>query len=92
MTNQLAPLIEEESVAGDRRDVALGAFKEGTIEVIGTIEEPVISKQARVVEEVVVGKDVQERTETIRDTVRRTDVDVEQLDTDTKAKGRGSDR
>jgi len=91
MADRIAPLTEE-SAAGDRRDLALGAFKEGTIEVIGTVEEPVVSKQARVVEEVVVGKDVQERTETIRDTVRRTDVDVEQLDTDTKAKGRGSDR
>lgn len=37
-----------------------------------TAEEPVVSKQARVVEEVVVGKDVSERTETVRDKVRRT--------------------
>ncbi|HEX2186731.1 MAG TPA: DUF748 domain-containing protein, partial [Chloroflexota bacterium] len=34
-------------------------------------------KQARVVEEVVVSKDVQEQTETVRDTVRRTEVEVE---------------
>jgi hypothetical protein len=42
-------------------------------------EEPVVQKQARVVEEVRVGKDVSERTETIRDTVRRQEVQVENL-------------
>lgn len=46
-------------------------------EIRETAEEPVVAKQARVVEEVRVGKDVSERTETIRDTVRHTDVQVE---------------
>jgi len=55
------------------------AFKEGTIEMAETSEEAVVSKLARVVEEVVVRKDAQERTETVRDTVRRTDVEVEKL-------------
>ena len=55
------------------------AFKEGTVEVRETAEEPVVAKTARVVEEVRVGKEVTERTETVSDTVRRTDVDVEQL-------------
>jgi len=55
------------------------AFKEGTIELTETAEEPVVSKQARVVEEVVVGKDVTERTETVRDSVRRKDVEVEEV-------------
>jgi uncharacterized protein (TIGR02271 family) len=68
------------------------AFKEGTIEVTETTEEPVVSKRARVVEEVVVGKDVTERTETVRDSVRKTDVEVEQVDPDrarnTKTPGR----
>ena len=53
------------------------AFHEGTIEVTETSEVPVISKEARVVEEVVVGKTATDRTETARDTVRRTNVDVE---------------
>jgi hypothetical protein len=39
----------------------------------------VVSKQARVVEEVVVSKEVEERTETVRDTVRGTEVEVEPL-------------
>ena len=46
------------------------------------MEEPVISKTARVVEEVVVGKEVRERTETVGDVVRRTDVEIEELDSD----------
>jgi hypothetical protein len=57
----------------------LAAFKEDTIEVTETHEEAVATKQARVVEEVVIDRDVQEHTETVRDTVRRTEVDVEPL-------------
>lgn len=56
------------------------AFREQTIELRETAEEPVVQKTARVVEEVVVGKDVRERTEHIQDSVRRTDVEVERLD------------
>lgn len=55
----------------------MAAFKEGTIEVTETVEQPVIAKEARVVEEVTVGKQTQERTEVVGDTVRRTDVEVE---------------
>ncbi|MDZ4767415.1 MAG: hypothetical protein SGI73_22990 [Chloroflexota bacterium] len=40
--------------------------------------------QVRVVEEVVLGKEVTEHTETIRDTVRRKDVDVETVGDTTK--------
>jgi stress response protein YsnF len=57
-------------------------FKEQTLELTETAEEAVISKEARVVEEVVVSKDVGERTETVRDTVRRTNIDVQQLGAD----------
>ena len=39
-------------------------------------EEAVVSKSARVKEEVVVRKDATERTETVRDTVRREDVEI----------------
>jgi uncharacterized protein (TIGR02271 family) len=54
------------------------AFKEGTVEVRTTREEPVVSKQARVVEEVVINKEAREHTERVRDTVRRTEIEVEQ--------------
>ena len=55
------------------------AFQEQNFEVTETSEVPVVSKTARVVEEVTVGKTATERTETVRDTVRRTDVDVEDV-------------
>ncbi|RZI60075.1 MAG: DUF2382 domain-containing protein [Pseudomonas sp.] len=55
------------------------AFKEGTIEVRSTAEEAVVSKSARMVGEVEVGTKVTERDEVVRDTVRKTEVDVEQL-------------
>ncbi len=78
--------LREEHVSVERTPVDqpasaadLAAFKEGTLEIRETAEEPVVAKTARVVEEVRVGKDVTERTETVSDTVRRTDVEVEQL-------------
>ena len=52
-------------------------FQELTIEVRETAEELVVTKRARVVEEVVVSKDVTQREETVHDTVRKTDVRVE---------------
>ena len=55
------------------------AFKEGSIEVREMAEEAVVSKTARVTGEVEIGKTATEREETIRDTVRKTKVDVEQL-------------
>jgi uncharacterized protein (TIGR02271 family) len=54
-------------------------FKEGTIEEIERAERPVVAKEARVVEEVSLGKDVDEREETINDTVRHTEVDTENI-------------
>jgi len=61
----------------------MDAFKEGTIELRETAEEAVVAKQARVVEEVVINKEATQHTETVRDTVRRTDVDVQEVDTAT---------
>jgi uncharacterized protein (TIGR02271 family) len=57
------------------------AFKEGTFEVTTKAEVPVVAKEARVVEEVVVGKEMTEHTETVRDTVKRTDVEVDEINT-----------
>ena len=52
-------------------------FRERVIEATETSEEAVVSKEARVREEVVVRKEAEERTETVRDTVRRTEVEIE---------------
>lgn len=65
--------------AASPADVA--AFSGGDIDVVERAEVPVILKEARVVEEVSVSKHVDERTETVRETVRDTEVDVEELPT-----------
>jgi len=81
--------LREEHVVVNRRpvnravtDADLNNFKEGEIELTERAEVPVVGKQARVVEEVEVGKNVTEREQTVRDTVRRTDVEVNEVDTD----------
>lgn len=55
----------------------LDGFKAGSIEIQETAEQAVVEKSARVVEEVSVGKQSSDHQETIRDTVRRTDVEVQ---------------
>ncbi|GEO17712.1 hypothetical protein MAE02_54080 [Microvirga aerophila] len=76
-------ILREERVAVERRPVdrALGdaeqAFQERTIEAEERGEEAVVSKEARVKEEVVVRKEAEQRTETVSDTVRSTEVGVE---------------
>jgi uncharacterized protein (TIGR02271 family) len=75
--------LREEKVTVERRPVDrpataadFTAAARETIEMTETAEEPVVSKRARVVEEVVVQKEVTEHTETVQGTVRHTDVDV----------------
>lgn len=79
--------LQEEHVRVERQPVNraagasdLQAGREEVIEVQEFTEEPVVSKETRVVEEVRISKDATERTETVRDTVRRTEVNVENLD------------
>ena len=55
-------------------------FKEGEIEMTESAEVPVVSKTARVVEEIRINKEVNERVESVKDTVRRTEVDIEDLE------------
>ena len=52
-------------------------FEEKVIEASERGEEAVVSKQARVVEEVGIRKEAETRTETVRDTVREQKVDIE---------------
>ena len=65
------------------------AFKETSVEVRETAEEAVVSKTARVVEEVEIGKEATSREEKVHDTVRKTEVDVEQLGTTGTKTSRG---
>jgi uncharacterized protein (TIGR02271 family) len=78
--------LREEHVNVQRRDVNrpateadFNAFKEGEISITEQAERAVVAKEARVVGEVTVGKEVTERDQVVRDTVRSTDVEVEQL-------------
>jgi len=69
--------VERRRVDRPAGDITGDAFRERTIELTETDEEAVVAKTARVTEEVVISKDVTERTEQVSDTVRRTEVDVE---------------
>jgi uncharacterized protein (TIGR02271 family) len=78
--------LREERVDVERRKVDrpaseedLEAFEEGTVEYRERREEPVVSKRARVTEEVDVGRKVEEHTERVSDTVRHSEVDVERM-------------
>jgi stress response protein YsnF/uncharacterized membrane protein len=79
--------LHEERVKVERRPAnrpaAAGdvAFQEGTLELRETVEEAVVSKTPRVVEEVAIKKEGKDRTETVRDTARRTDVEVHEAET-----------
>jgi uncharacterized protein (TIGR02271 family) len=72
--------VERNPVDRPATDTDFDNFKEGETEITEHSEVPVVNKEARVVEEISLNKDVDERTETVRDTVRKTEVDVEDLD------------
>jgi len=78
--------LHEEHVNVERRptnrpasSADLSGQKGETFEMREHREEPVVQKTAKVVEEVVVSKEARDRTETIRDTVRRKDVEVQPI-------------
>ncbi|HYC04778.1 MAG TPA: YsnF/AvaK domain-containing protein [Azospirillaceae bacterium] len=79
--------LRDETVSVERRavdrpigDIPADALRERSIEVTETDEVPVVAKSAHIREEVVIRKDVQERAETVRDTVRHTEVDIDKTD------------
>jgi len=75
--------LRSERVTIERRPVnqevtpGVGAFQERSIEAVERGEEAVVSKTARVKEEITLHKDVETHTETVQDTVRSMDVEVE---------------
>jgi uncharacterized protein (TIGR02271 family) len=73
----------DERVIVERRkpvtDAATGeTLTELTIEMIATSEVPVVGKNVKVREEVVVRRERTSRVETVRDTVRRDEIEIEQ--------------
>jgi uncharacterized protein (TIGR02271 family) len=77
--------LRETHVEIERRPVDRAAsegdmFRDQIIELSEEGEETVASKQVRVVEEIVIHKRVTDRTETVRDTLRATQVDYGKMD------------
>jgi len=85
-------LLREETVKVERHAVdrlltateAEERFRDATLEMRATTEIPLVDKRAHVVEEVLLRKDVNERQQRIKDTVRRTEAEV------TKLNGKGA--
>lgn len=78
--------LHEERVSVVRRPInrplagaAADAFRTRTLSASARSEEAVVGKEARVVEEIGIRKEAADRVETVRDTVRETKVDVEQV-------------
>ena len=77
--------LQEDHVVLERKQVNRAVsdqdmpFQDRSIELTETAEEAVVSKNARVVEELLVGKSTSQHVETIQDTVRKTEVDVEDI-------------
>ena len=80
--------LREERVDVERRAVntpvadAAGLFQERNFELTETSEEVVVGKEARIVEELSVHKEAGQRVETVSDTVRHTEVEVDQITPD----------
>lgn len=73
--------LHSEKVVLERHPVTDGrapsdSFTDKTIEMTEMAEEAVVSKNARVYEEIGLRKEVSDRVETVRDTVRKEDVEV----------------
>jgi len=58
----------------------LTTLRDQEIEIVENAEVPVVSKEARVIEEVKLNKEVEHRDETVRETVRKTEVDIENIE------------
>ncbi len=75
--------LHSEKVVVDRRPVkdarpGTADFSDKTLEMTGTEEQAVVGKTSRIVEEVGLRREASDRTETVRDTVRRQDVEIVQ--------------
>jgi stress response protein YsnF len=79
--------VERTNVNRDVADMDKGQFRDQDIELTERSEVPIVNKKARVVEEIKISKDVTERDETINDSVRHTEVDIDKLDSKNKIRG-----
>ena len=82
--------LREEHIVVERtpvdRPASAASFRGETIKMKEVAEEAVVAKEARVVEEITVGKKVSTRTETVEDTVRETEVEIVEAEGETVRK------
>ncbi|WP_299824652.1 YsnF/AvaK domain-containing protein [uncultured Pontibacter sp.] len=78
--------LREEHVNVERRPVNrpaserdFASFKEGETTISERAEVPIVNKEARVVEEVRLNKNVEQHDETVRGTERKTDVEIDRM-------------
>ncbi|MDB5229999.1 MAG: hypothetical protein JWN76_804 [Chitinophagaceae bacterium] len=71
--------IERKPVDRDATASDLDTFQDKEIEMTERKEVPLVNKEARVTEEITVNKETDVRNETVRDTLKKTEVDVENL-------------
>lgn len=84
--------LREEHVAAERQpvdrklsgDEAEAAFRDKVVEMTETAEELEVEKEARVVEEIALRKEAEEHERTVKDKVRRTEVEVEKIEPQAK--------
>ena len=62
-----------------RQDGIFAPFQEGVIEIKEYLEVPLVSKETRIVEEVSVKKEIKEHDEKVKDSIRKTEIDVQKL-------------
>ena len=74
--------VERNAVNRPATEKELASLKDSEIEVTEHAESAVVSKEARVVEEITIDKDVEEHDEVISDTVRTTEVDIEETESE----------
>ncbi|MFT2010862.1 YsnF/AvaK domain-containing protein [Pontibacter sp. 13R65] len=71
--------VERNPVNRPATEADIQNFKEGETRITEHAEVPIVNKEARVVEEVRVGKRTESHEETVRGTERKTEVDVDKL-------------
>ena len=95
---QASVVLHEEHVVVDRRPVDRAVTEadlrsgDKVLELTETREEAVVGKTAKVVEEVLIGKQSSDRSETVRDSVRRTEVEVEEINAAPSIDKRSTDK
>jgi stress response protein YsnF len=72
--------VEHNKVNRVATEADLAQFKQSDVKITERAQVPVVAKEARVVEEIKISKEVDEHQETVHETARATEVEVEELE------------